>query len=513
MGVRTPEQEPETFQEPAPGPPVAAVVVFGVVLFVILVSNGRPIGGGEDVALALAGKAAASALSAAAAAVLFKAMGRANGESEARWGAGLFALATSVWAGSQSFSPQPVAAFAVAVALLLVLKGADAPAWAGRAGLPLGLAIAAWPATIGLAAVAAIGVAVRWPRQIVWLVVWGIPGLAARFVAQPFLPATFTTGLEGLGEGIGEGHLGLLMSPVKGLLVFTPLALAAFAGMVRAWRWGERWLVATLAGGFLVHLGLVGASSDWLGRPGWGPTTLTAALPFLFLLLPEGLAAWPRIGALLAAVSLGVQVIGAFAYDQRWERLYQKAEEPGHSEIWDWEQSPIPYYVRRRVVILAMPGYRAGRVFVREHRIVLVGAKGSRFSFQGGKVVAKGADETAGDIHLLGGARADGERLELAAPGDGLSLRVLPGARQRKLELRFSGRGKGALAVAESTFWSVEPRSREYAVGGDFRLRHPYVFAQSGGADLAVTLARGEVSLASVALVPPGDPDSPIQLP
>ena len=160
-----------------------------------------------------------------------------------------------------------------------------------------------------------------------------------------------------------------------------------------------------------------------------------------------------------------------------------------------------------------MPGYRAGRIFVREHRIVLVGAKGSRVSYQGGKVVVKGADETAGDVHLLGGAKVDSERLELTAPGDGLSLRVLPGARQRQLELRLSGRGHGALAVAESTFWSVEPRSREYAVGGDFRLRHPYVFAQSGGADLAVTVARGEVSLASVALVPPGDPDNPIQLP
>ena len=35
MGVRTPEQETDTFQEPAPGPPVAVVIVFGVVLFVI----------------------------------------------------------------------------------------------------------------------------------------------------------------------------------------------------------------------------------------------------------------------------------------------------------------------------------------------------------------------------------------------------------------------------------------------------------------------------------------------
>ena len=513
MGVRTPESPPQVFETRPVGPPAAVVMAFGMVAFLLLVCNGRPIGGGDDPSVALVGKVVASALSAAAAAVLFKAMGRANGESEARWAAGFFALGTSVWATSQSFGPQPAATLAVSVAILFVLKGGDHPTWAGRAGLPLGLAVAAWPATTALAAVVAVAVAVRWPRQIPGLVAWGVPGIVVRFVAQPFLPPTFTTGLEGLGAAVGEGHLGLLVSPAKGLLVFTPLALVAVAGMVRAWRWGEHWLVATLGGGFLAHWAVIGASSHWHGSPGWGPTTLTTGLPLLFLLLPEGLAALPRLGAFLAALSLAVQVVGAFAYDQRWERLYQRAERPGSPQLWDAAHSPIPFYLQRRVVIFAVPVVREGKVLIREHRIVLGGPKGSRFTFVGDDVVVKGADATAGDVHLQGGARVQGERLTLSASGDGLFLRVRPVARLRSLELRIIGRGRGVLSVGERTFWSVAPRLREYAVGGDVRIRHPYRYAESGGADLTVAVGRGEASLASVSLVPPGDPENPIQLP
>jgi hypothetical protein len=514
MGVRLPEREAgQVFEARPVGPPAASVFAFGIVVFLLLVSNGRPIGGGEDLAAALAGKAAASALSAAAATLLFKAMGRANGESEARGAAALVALGTGLWAASQALGPQPIAALAIAAAVLLLLKGGDEPAWAGRAGLPLGLAVAAWPASAGLVAALGLGVAVRWPRRIPWLVSWGLPGIAARFAAQPFLPATFATGLEGLGEGLGQGHLGLLVSPAKGLLVFTPLAIVAVVGWVRAWRWGERWLVATLAGAVLAHLALVGASSEWHGGSGWGPTALTAAVPPLFLLLPEGLAALPRVGAFLATISVAVQLLGAFAYDQRWERLYQHPAKPGHPELWDVAHSPIPFYARRRVVILAVPALRHGKVFIREHRLVVGGAKGSRITFAGGDLVVRGADATASDIHLQGGARVVGEKLRLSSPGDGLFLRVRPVARLRQLELRIAGRGSGAIAVGERTFWSDEPRSREYAVAGDFRIRHPYRYADSGGADVLVALGRGEASLAAVSLVAPGDPENPFQLP
>jgi hypothetical protein len=67
--------------------------------------------------------------------------------------------------------------------------------------------------------------------------------------------------------------------------------------------------------------------------------------------------------------------------------------------------------------------------------------------------------------------------------------------------------------VGESTFWSEAPRWKEYAVAGELRLRHPYDFRTSGGADIVVTLARaGDLLIRGVSLGGPGDPENPIEL-
>jgi hypothetical protein len=215
----------------------------------------------------------------------------------------------------------------------------------------------------------------------------------------------------------------------------------------------------------------------------------------------------------LAIVSVAVQLLNAFANDQRWERRYQHPAKPGHPELWDVARSPIPFYARRRTVIFALPGRRDGKLSIREHRLVIGGPGGSRFTFAGDDVVVKGADATADNVELVGGARVEGERVSLSSAGDGLFLRVRPVARLRTLELRIVGRGRGAVAVEEASFWSAAPRRKEYPVAGDFHLRHPYHYPDSGGPDLLLTVSRGDISLASVAFVAPSDPENPLQLP
>jgi hypothetical protein len=509
MGVRSPEED-VAFVPRAVGPNAPAVVAFGLLALVLLVCNGRPIPETPDAATAYAGKALAALAAAAAAAVLFAAMGRAHAPATARTSSLVFGLGTTAWAVSQHLGPQAPASFAMALAVLFLLKAGDDAAWAGRLGLPLGLAVAAWPASAGAAAVLAAGALVRWPRSTPWLLAWAAPGIALRLAAQPFLPAAFQTGLEGFGEGAGVGHIGLLVSPAKGLLVFTPVAIVGVVGMARAWGWGERWLVATLGGAFLVEWAVVGATRDWHGSPGWGPVVLTSALPLVFLFLPEGLEALPRLGAVLAALSIAAQALGAFAADGRWERLYQARG--GATGLWDAGRSPLVFYARRRVLILAMPERARGGWRVREHRLLVGGAVGSRFRFADDAVVVKGADANASDAHLLGGARVEGDHAVLETAGDGVFLRVRPAARLRTLELRLRGRGNGLLGVGEGSFWSA-PRVEEYPMAGSFYLRHRYQFAQSGGGDLTVTLDRGRSILTSVALVAPGDPDNPIEAP
>jgi hypothetical protein len=468
---------------------------------------------------ALAGKLAAALFSAAAAGVLYVAVGRRHTPRRAAWAAILFALGTSTWSVSQALWQHPAALLALSVAVLFLLRAEEDPAWAGRAGLPLACAAAARHADIPLVLVLVVAVSVRWPRRLPQLALFGLA------------PVAFVLGYDGWAFGSplktgfpspgrfggqwGEGQLALLISPGRGLLAYTPVALAAIVGLVRAFRQGDRWLASALAAAAATHWLFIGQWAEWHGGQCWGPRMLTDALPLLFVFLPEGFGALPRLGPALAVVSVAVQALGAFAYDGRWERLHQPGGRAESAVWWDPLRSPILAYAEPRVAIFAAPRVRDGRVHVREHRAVLLPARGSRVHFEGASPVVTGSEETLTDVHLLRGARVEVGRLELRGRGDGLFLRVPAGARPRRLELRVSGAGSGLLYVGEDSFSASAPRWSTYPVSGRFLVRHPYHFPESGGADLVVTVGRagGDASLDWLALVAPSDPISPLRLP
>jgi hypothetical protein len=571
------DEEQEDWSWPAPaGPSVTEGVLLGLAVSLLLLINGRPIGAGDtrasehvaaslvqegdldldeypeveepfarpvgehrlsiypvlspilaapvfaaaragfaldETGSALAGKVAAALLSGLAAGVLFLAVGWRRPRDDAALAALIFAFGTSVWSTSQALWQHPAAVLFLCLTLLFVVRAQHDPVWAGRAGLPLALAVAARHADIGLAAVLALGIAVRWPRRLPAFVLWAAAPVVfvltynRMYFGSP-LEHGFADAAARFSEPWGAGHAGLLVSPAKGLLVFTPIVLLALAGFARALRVGERWLPITLALAVLTHWALMGRWSEWHGGRCWGPRLMTDALPLLFLLLPEGLDLAPRLGAVLAALSVAVQLMGAFAYDYRWERLYQNPGADLRASLWDPQRSPLAFYAQRRVVLVAMPVVQDGRAAVREHPLVLFGPQGSRVRFGGELPSLSGSEATLRDVHLERGARVEDGRVRLRGRWDGVFLRVAPAARSRRLELRLRGRGQGFLYVGERSFWSP-PRWTPYTVSGAFALRHPYYYPESGGTDLTVTVGSGggDVSLESVALVPPGEPE------
>jgi hypothetical protein len=257
----------------------------------------------------------------------------------------------------------------------------------------------------------------------------------------------------------------------------------------------------------------MGLWGEWHGGRSWGPRLMTDALPLLLLFLPEGMDLAPRLGAALGALSVAVQVMGAFAYDYRWERLHQNPGADMRASLWSVADSPIAFYARRRVVTLAMPAVDDGRATLREHPLVLFSPRGSRVRFGGEEPLVSGSDPTLGDVHLERGARVEDGRVRLRGRWDGVFLRVTPPARMRGLELRLRGRGQGPLYVGERSFWSPRPRWKPYPVSGSFSVRHPYRYAESGGSDLVVTVGTGggDIALDSLALVAPGDPETVLE--
>ena len=466
---------------------------------------------------AVAGQLAAELFSGLAAGALFMAVGGRRPRDEAALAALVFAFGTSVWSTSQALWQHPAALLFLCLTLVCLVRAEHDPTWAGRAGLPLALAVAARHADVALAAVLALGVVLRWPRRIPSFLLWAAApaALVLAYNTQTF-GSPFEQGFAGaegrFGGGWGPGHLGLLVSPAKGLFVFTPIAALAIFGLLSAIRARERWLPATLLAAAAAHWVLMGLWGEWHGGRAWGPRLMTDALPLLFLFLPEGLDLAPRLGKALAALSVLVQALGAFAYDYRWERLYQHTGADIEASLWDPARSPLPFYVRRGVVTAALPRVVDGRVTVREHPVVLFGEEGSRVRFTGERPSVTGSEATLGDVHLERAARVEEGRIRLRARWDGVFLRVTPQGRLRRLELRLRGRGRGLLYVGERGFWSAGTRWTPYTVSGAFALRHRYHYPESGGPDLTVTVGTGggEVWLESLALVPPGEPEQVI---
>jgi hypothetical protein len=475
----------------------------------------------DETGSALAGKLAAALFSSLAAAAFFLALARRHPLAEARVAALVLALGTSVWSTSQALWQHPAAVLFLSLALVCLFRAEDEEAWAGRAGLPLALAVAARHADVALALPIALGVAVRWPRRIPAFLLWSLPavlfvlGYQAAYFGSPLAHGFGGALAARFDETWGVGQLGLLVSPAKGLLVFTPVAVVALYGLVRRFRQGDSWTPLTLGGAALAHLLFIGRWSEWHGGESYGPRMMTDAMPLLFVFLPAGFDALPRLGPVLAGLSIVVQALGAFSYDYRWERLFQRPAGGGHAELWDVTKCPIVFHAMERVLVLALPGVDDGRAVVREHPLVPFGALGSRVTFERGAPRVEGAERNFGDVHLQRGARVVDGRLRLRGRFDALFLRVEKVARARRLELRVIGRGAGSLYVGERSFSNPKTRWKEYAMGGAFSLRHPYFFAESGGGDLVVALGKdaGEAFIDSVALVPAGEPDKVIRLP
>ncbi len=535
MGVRTYETVPDPPRH-RPGPEPAATLLVGGLAALLLLANGRPIGAPQadgvvgallqaavhvvglvleldETGRAVVGKALAALCAAGAAGALFAAVARRHTLGEARLSGLVLAVGTTLAAASQSWSGEAPATAAVAVAVLLLTRAAadDDPATAARAAVPLGVAVLLAPSTWALTLVLLAGTFVRWWRSGLRLLAWATPAVLLAVLGRAIETPSGAA-------SAGVGALALLFSPAQGLFVFAPVVLVGLAGLARALRpprarqrWDEPvsppWLPLTAGVAAIAHVAvvaLVGGPSTGLF---WGPRHLAPAWPLLVLFLAEGLSLLRAVGGALILGAVAVQALGALAYDGRWDRLH--GADPGAT--WDVARCPIVFQVRERVVRLALPALEGRRLVVREHPLVVAGPTGSQVTFTRDEPLVEGADATLGNVLLEGGARVADGRLHLQVPGDALFFRVPSAARRRSLELRIQGTGPGTLAVTEKTFWTPG-EAHEHAVGGSFRLRLPWSYAESGGADIRIATGEGVLEIASVALVPPGEPEDVIRL-
>ncbi len=328
-------------------------------------------------------KLAASAMAAGSAGLLWMALVSFGHSRRTAWLVSIaYGLGTSIWStASQGLWTHSPAVFAFALALVLERRGAPASSLAAVAiggiarpvmllTLPVWLyAVIGSPRDRGAHATTAswLGCAARTSLPAAALVLAGfaynlwLSGSVVGGAEQRNVNWTQAFGAAGMWDGnLVEGAIGLLASPSRGILIYTPIALLAAAGAWRVWRRPStpalaRDLRVARCASVACVIAYLAYSKYlvWWGGHAYGPRYLTDVLPFACLLMAVG---WERprtwemsqpparkaraAGAwlVLGVYSIAVQAIGAFCWPSDREGTIDMAY---YQNLWSWRQAQI----------------------------------------------------------------------------------------------------------------------------------------------------------------------------
>ncbi len=138
--------------------------------------------------------------------------------------------------------------------------------------------------------------------------------------------------------------IGLMISPGKGLILYSPLVILGALGMTRLWR-QDRWLAASL-GSFLVLLTLISGASTYWGDELWGPRYIVVAAWTLLVPIAWWCDTMRRRQVLIgvAAIALAVQVVAVSAYYGQYAAVAQKLTGvPVYTERYGTNPEDLPF--------------------------------------------------------------------------------------------------------------------------------------------------------------------------
>jgi len=237
-------------------------------------------------------KLTASVLTAASAALVFLCLRRFASRRGATWMTIAYALGTAAFhISAQDTWTHPPAQFCLAAVLYIVLGEPRRRGWHLLAGLLIGLMVAARPQSLALAFPLLLWIAYRNGLLIwVWYALGGL--LPALFLLGYNMHYFGTPGFEGYEKIVGGGWslggmpravAGLLVSPNRGVLVFSPFLLFCIYGAGVGLRQEEhryRMLALALVVGLISHLLLTASWRAWHAIYSYGSRYSTDALPY-----------------------------------------------------------------------------------------------------------------------------------------------------------------------------------------------------------------------------------------
>ena len=264
----------------------------------------------------------------------------------------VFAFGTNTWMiSSQALWQHGTGELLIALALLLALARAS-PMHTALLGVVCVLVAANRPPDALIAG--AIALFIIWSRRRNAL--WLFAGAAVPLAALLYYNLNFIGHVAGgyaLGKAPNEiffrrdwsGVLGMLVSPARGLLVFTPFLIFLPVGLIQRLRTpSTRWLAVALSLAAVVQIMLY-SQTDWRAGVSWGPRYLTDLLPiFVWMLAPAPLLLRPLARGLLIMVmvaSVGVQTVGAFWYTTTSDEIIYAGNPASMRAAWNPHNFPV----------------------------------------------------------------------------------------------------------------------------------------------------------------------------
>ncbi len=269
----------------------------------------------------------------------------------------VFAFGTNTWMiSSQALWQHGTGELLIALALLLIVPNAS-PTRVALLGAVCVLMSANRPPD-GLIA-GAIGLYMVWSRgrNAFWLLVGGaIPLVALLYYNLHYIGhfaggyAVGTLPNKSYFNMNWSGVPGLLVSPARGILIFSPFLVFLPLGLMRRWRAPDTKGLALALSLAVAAQFLLYSQADWRAGESWGPRWLTDLLPILvWMLAPAPLVLRPLARACLITAmvaSVAVQTIGAFWYMKTSDELiFAGDRESMHGA---WNPSNTPFVVELR---------------------------------------------------------------------------------------------------------------------------------------------------------------------
>lgn len=305
----------------------------------------------------------AALLTALSATVLFVVLSRL---ATRRWAVALtlvYGLGTSTWSiASQALWPHALSELCLILLTAILLRPAPSRwAWV-TAGVIIAVMLANRPQMVVFAAPAVLYVFLEHRRHLLEMI--ALPAAAGALVIA-YNRSRFASltggygGFEHFSGSLPDGVLGLLVSPNRGLFIYTPIMLFAAVGAVRVWRAAAPSWVRWLTIGVGLHLLLYAQFNEWWAGYAYGPRYFTDVLPALTIFLVFGLVPLWRSRAvrLFAATCIvfgfAIQAIGVYCADDTWNREPVPLElQP--ERVWDWNDLQITRALRN--------GWRGGEL-------------------------------------------------------------------------------------------------------------------------------------------------------